>query len=206
MSNVAYIADTGRGSVGSVADGKSTNGRIWKMVLDPKNERKVTSLSIYIEGDDKPVKDPDRIHQPDNVETTLNGIYVTEDPGSSQQFAFGSADPAATTARLWQHRFADGANVIIARVNQSSDETVGYDVDGDPAVVGARGALGSWETTGVVDASPWFGPGAFLINVQAHTLWVEKGPGDDNVNPPAGPDFTNKREGGQLLLIHVPGG
>jgi hypothetical protein len=36
-------------------------------------------------------------------------------------------------------------------------------------------------------------------------LWVEKGPGADNVAP-AGPDFTNKREGGQLLLIRVPGG
>jgi hypothetical protein len=204
-SNVVYIVDSGRGTTGPVANGKSTNGRVWKMVLDPKNERRVTSLSVYIDGDDRMVKDPDRVHQPDNVETTLNGIYLTEDPGSSQQFPSGSADPAATTARVWQHRFSDNTNNIIARVDQSSDETIGYDVDGDPTVEGPRGNLGAWESTGIVDASAWYGPGAFLINVQAHTLWVEKAPGADNL-PPEGPDFTDKREGGQLLLIHVPGG
>ena len=40
-------------------------------------------------------------------------------------------------------------------------------------------------------------PDMFLINVQAHTLWVEKAPGDDN-NADGQPDFTYKREGGQL--------
>jgi hypothetical protein len=57
---------------------------------------------------------------------------------------------------------------------------------------------------GIVDASDAFGPGAFLITVQAHTLWVEKAPGEDN-NGDGQPDFTYKREGGQLLLIRIPG-
>jgi hypothetical protein len=56
-----------------------------------------------------------------------------------------------------------------------------------------------------VDASSFFGPGAFLIDVQAHTLWIEKRPGEDNFAP-AGADFMYKREGGQLLLIRIPGG
>jgi hypothetical protein len=55
----------------------------------------------------------------------------------------------------------------------------------------------------MVDASKAFGPDMFLINV--HTLWVEKAPGDDN-NSDGQPDFTYKREGGQLLLIRIPGG
>ena len=52
----------------------------------------------------------------------------------------------------------------------------------------------------------------FLVDVQAHTYWVERAPGDDNYGPwpqdtPDGiPDFTYKREGGQLLLIRIPGG
>ena len=49
-----------------------------------------------------------------------------------------------------------------------------------------------------------FGPDMFLINVQAHTLWVEKAPGGDDVAP-AGPDYTFKREGGQLALLRIPG-
>ena len=69
---------------------------------------------------------------------------------------------------------------------------------------GPDGAWGAWETTGIVDASAAFGAGAFLINVQAHTLWVERALGTDNFGIPTGPDFTFKREGGQLLLIRIP--
>ena len=192
MQNVVYIADTGRGSNSASGNAfASTNGRIWKLVLDPNDSTHVLSLSILIEGDDNPVKTLGEIHQPDNVETTPNGLYITEDPGSSQQFPVGSTDPAATPARLWQHLFAGGANTPVAKVDQSADEGP-TDVDSSTA----KGALGSWESTGVVDASSIFGPGAFLINVQAHTLWIEETPG---------PDWTYKREGGQMMLLRIPG-
>jgi hypothetical protein len=192
MQNVVYVADTGRGSNSASGNAfASTNGRIWKLVLDPSDPKKVLSLSVYIEGDDRPVKTIGEIHQPDNVETTPHGLYITEDPGSSQQFPIGSTDPNATPARLWRHDFATGVDAPVAVVNQSADEGP---TDVDSAT--APGALGSWESTGVIDASSVFGPGAFLINVQAHTLWVEQS---------SGPDWTNKREGGQLMLLRIPG-
>jgi hypothetical protein len=53
--------------------------------------------------------------------------------------------------------------------------------------------------------SDWFGPGMFLVTVQAHTLFVETAPGLD-VTGDGNPDILNKREGGQLLLVHLPGG
>jgi hypothetical protein len=205
MSNVHYIIDSGRGTIGAPAPGRSTNGRVWEMVLDPENPRQVDSLSILVEGDDAPVKTPTEIHQPDNIESTASGLYITEDPGSSQQFPFGSTDANATTARLWRVDLTavnpDAAKAVVARVDQSADEGP-TDVDGTPGVF-APGNLGAWESSGVVDASSVFGPGAFLVTVQAHTLWVDKAPGDDNF-PPAGPDFTFKREGGQLVLLRVP--
>jgi hypothetical protein len=192
MQNVVYIADTGRGSNSASGNAfASTNGRIWKVVLDPADSTQVLSLSVLIEGDDNPVKTLDEIHQPDNLETTQNGLYITEDPGSSQQFPVGSTDPAATPARLWQHLFATGANRPVAKVDQSADEGA-TDVDSTTT----PGALGSWESTGVIDASSIFGPGAFLINVQAHTLWIEQAPG---------PDWTYKREGGQMMVLRIPG-
>jgi hypothetical protein len=200
MSNVAYIVDSGRGSVGAVENGKSTNGRIWRMVLDPNDSTKVTSLSILIEGDDNPVKTLTEMHQPDNIESTANALYFTEDPGSSQQFPSGSTEANATTARVWQYRFDTGLNTVVLKVDQSADEGP---TDNDLAT--SPGNWGAWESSGIVDASAAFGPGAFLIDVQAHTLWVEAAPGDDNF-PPEGPDFTNKREGGQLLLIRIPNG
>ena len=198
MSNVVYIVDSGRGTTGDPGPGKSTNGRIWKMVLDPTDPKRVLSLSIFVEGDDNPVKTLREVHQPDNIETTPNSLFLTEDPGSSQQFAPTDTSPSATTARLWRVPLSGGAPEVVAKVDQSADEGP-TDVDS-----ASKGNLGAWESSGVVDASAAFGPGAFLVTVQAHTLWVDKATGDDNVAPP-GPDFTYKREGGQLVLVRVPG-
>jgi hypothetical protein len=197
MEHVVYVVDSGRGTAGTPAAGLSTNGRVWKMVLDPRDPKKVTSLSVIVEGDDSPVKTLNEVHQPDNIESTPAGLLITEDPGSSQQFPVGSTDPNATTARLWWVPFS-GAPQVVVKVDQSADGGP-TDVDGRPA-----GNWGAWETSGIVDASAAFGPGAFLIDVQAGTLWVEKAPGDDN-NGDGQPDFTYKRAGGQLLLLRIPG-
>lgn len=201
MQNVVYVVDSGRGRTAAQSldtpNFRSTNGRVWKMVLDPNDPTVVTSLTVFVEGDDNPVKTLGEVHQPDNIESTANGVLLTEDPGSSQQFPAGSTDPNATTARLWYVPFS-GSPEVVVKINQSADGGA-TDVDGRSA-----GNWGAWETTGIVDASEAFGPGMFLINVQAHTLWVEKAPGDDN-NGDLQPDFTYKREGGQLLLIKIPG-
>ncbi|HYI74697.1 MAG TPA: hypothetical protein VEW90_05435 [Gaiellaceae bacterium] len=198
MDNVVYVVDSGRGTAGASQAGRSTNGRVWKMVLDEDEPTEVTSLSVFVEGDDAPVKTLNEIHQPDNIESTANGILVTEDPGSSQQFvAADQGLPNATTARLWWVPFS-GTPQAVVKVDQSADGGP-TDVDGRPA-----GNWGAWESSGIVDASAAFGPGAFLIDVQAATLWVEKAPGDDN-NGDGQPDFTYKRAGGQLLLLRIPG-
>jgi hypothetical protein len=200
MGNVVYIVDSGRGRTAAQSldtpNFRSTNGRVWKMVLDPDDPTNVTSLTVFVEGDDNPVKTTDEVHQPDNIETSRRGILLTEDPGSSQQYPVGSTDPTATTARLWWVPFS-GTPAVVAKVDQSADGGP-TDVDGRPA-----GNQGAWESSGIVDASGAFGPGAYLIDVQAHTLWVEKAPGDDN-NGDGQPDFTYKREGGQLALLRIP--
>jgi hypothetical protein len=211
ISNVAYIVDSGRGTaptqpapptppVPTFGPGLSTNGRVWKMVFDPTDSTKVTALSILIEGDDAPVKTLNEMHQPDNIESTPNALYFTEDPGGSQQFPAGSTDANATPARVWQYRFDTSVNTPILKVDQSADEGK---TDVDPATT--PGNWGAWESTGIVDASAAFGPGAFLINVQAHTLWIRARPGADNF-PPKGADFTDKREGGQMMLVRIPNG
>jgi hypothetical protein len=199
--NVFYFADTGepraipdpatgrlkRGPAGTM--GPWPNGRIFKVVLDPSDPTVVDSLSIVVDGDEGGYNNAAVLHQPDNVETTANSILVTEDPGGHNQYPAG--DPAGTTARVWRYDLATGAFTVVARVDQSQDP-------------GQDAAQGSWETTGIVDASAAFGPGAFLINVQAHTIFVETALGPDLV-PPPGPDWLYKREGGQLLLLRIPG-
>jgi len=202
MSNVVYVADTGRGSASTSGNAfASTNGRIWKLVFtDPDDPTKAT-LSLLVEGDDAPLKTVNEIHQPDNLETTAAGsLMVTEDPGSGQQFPVGSTDPAATTARLWWMKLDTGAKTVAAKVDQSGDEGP-TDVDAAPA-----GNLGAWESSGVVDASAVYGPGSFFVTIQAATLWLEKeivAPADDP--GPLKYGFTKKRSGGQLVLLRVPG-
>ena len=76
MGNVVYVVDSGRGTAPArpiLGARASTNGRVWKMVLDPDDPTKVTSLDRVVEGDDNPVKTLDEIHQPDNIETTQTG-------------------------------------------------------------------------------------------------------------------------------------
>jgi hypothetical protein len=183
--HIVYFADTGepraipnattglldRGP--SSARGPFPNGRIFKMVLDAQDPTIVESLSVLIDGDAAGYNNVGALHQPDNVETTATSMLITEDPGAHNRFA------GATNARLWRYDFATGAMTAIA-------------VAADPTA--------DWETTGVVDASEYFGAGAFLINVQAHNVYVETNPSPINPN-----GLTQKREGGQLLLLRVDG-
>jgi hypothetical protein len=202
MGNVVYLIDSGRGATSAGGNAfTSSNGRVWRMELDPADPTLVDSLSVLIEGDDNPVKTLDEIHQPDNIESTPAGLYITEDPGSSQQFAAADQGlPNATTGRIWQYRLSDGALHPVLAIDQSADEGP---LDVDAATSPA--AWGAWEASGIVDVSSVFGPGTFLVDVQAHSIFVETGPGPD-LMAPAGPDWTNKREGGQLLLVTIPGG
>ena len=208
--NIVYLADSGRATSGAAAAGKSTNGRIWKMVLsessDPNAPLDVT-LSILVEGDDNATKTFREIHQPDNLETTADSLLVTEDPSTNNQFL--ASDTGAHGARVWRVPLTSpgvaGTPEIVLAVDQSLDEEPGYDVDGDnvagitpaPPPI-APGRLGAWEASGIVDASSIWGPGWFLVDVQAHTLWVDK------EADPVNAGFTRKREGGQLLAVHIP--
>jgi hypothetical protein len=203
--HIVYFADSGR------ASGVSTNGRIWKMVLsesaDPDAPLNAT-LSILVEGDDSSTKTFREIHQPDNLETTANSLLVTEDPSSGNQFALTDPDTRKTPARVWRVPLTSpgvaGTPEIALAVDQGLDEDARWDVDAPdvlplPVPTISPGRLGAWEASGIVDASSIWGPGWFLVDVQAHTLWMSKEPDPVNVG------FTRKREGGQLLAVHIPG-
>ena len=192
--NVVYVVDSGRGATSAGGNAfTSSNGRVWKLVLDKNDPTKVTSFSILIEGDNAPVKAPNEIHQPDNIESTGRSLLITEDPGSSQQFQ--PTEVNATTARLWQYDLASGTMRVAARVNQSADEGP-LDKDQNPN----RGLLGAWESSGIVDVSSVFGPGAFLIDVQAGTFVVTEETRVEGTDT-----LVYQRDGGQLGLLRIPG-
>lgn len=204
--NVVYFADTGEpravpdpatgrlrrgGAVPPAAMGQYPNGRIFKMVLDRKDPTKVEGLSILIDGDVRGAAGAgalDLIHQPDNVETTKDLLLLQEDPGSHNQYPLGTG----TTARIWAYDLKKGgAPFVVARVNQSADEGP---TDKDASTTKAN--AGAWESSGIIDASKYFGKGAFLVDIQAGSLIVEEEQRGT---------LTYQREGGQLLLFRLPG-
>jgi len=198
--NVVYFADTGEprakpdATTGrlrrdSTGGGPYPNGRMFKMVLDRRDPTIVSSLSILIDGDamgSAGAGNVNLIHQPDNVETTKDLLLIQEDPGSQNQYPLGTG----TTARVWAYELATGALYPVARVNQSADEGP-TDRDADPT----RARAGAWESSGIVDASKFFGKGAFLLDVQAGSLVIEEEKRGT---------LTYQREGGQVLLLRLP--
>jgi hypothetical protein len=192
-SNVVYFADTGEpraipdAATGRLRRGPSgtqgpwPNGRLFKLVLDSSDPTQVESLSILIDADTGGYGNVDVIHQPDNVETTESSLLIQEDPGSHNQ--------GATTARIWRYDLDTTDLDVVARVDQSAQPTA---------------ALGAWESSGIVDASAAFGPGAFLVDVQAPTLVVNRADGPDFTGD-GNPEWIYEREGGQLLLVKIPG-
>ena len=76
-------------------------------------------------------------------------------------------------ARIWQYRMNQGDWRIVATVN---------DFDG--------------ESSGIVDATEFFGPGNWLLTVQAHGT---------NVDEEIIDGIKFKREDGQLMLMKIPG-
>ena len=162
--NVVYIADSGRGADQRPAatPATSTNGRIFKLVLDPKRSDQGKSLSILIDGDDNPAGALGEIHQPDNVETSKNLLLDHRGPGQQQQFPVGSTDRRHDRAAAGATASGQRDLAVVAKVDQSADEGP---TDRDAAT--ARARLGAWESSGIVDASKHLGKGTFLIDVQA---------------------------------------
>jgi hypothetical protein len=203
--HVVYFADTGepraianpatgrlqRGPAGTM--GPYPNGRIFRMVLDDADPTQVDSLTVLIDSDPLGPGNPLAMHQPDNLETTADSLLIQEDPGSHNQFAL--SNPAGVGARVWKYDLSTGALDAVIEVDQSLDESAGYDVD--PSAAANRGA---WESSGIIDASSIWGPGWFLIDVQAGSLILQRE--DGMLGDRA---VTFEREGGQLLRVKIPG-
>jgi hypothetical protein len=168
--NVVYVADTGRSRV----------------VPDPATGRLVRGPSGTVGFADngrvfKFVLDPTN----PRVVTSLSILADGDNPGWAEYVPFTSPDNVGTSvnslmiqedtdeASVWRMDLASGAWGVVATVN-------------DPA----------GESSGIVDASAWFGPGTWLLDVQAH---------GSNVAEETIGDVTYKQEAGQLMLMRIPG-
>jgi hypothetical protein len=163
-----YFVDTGAPTVlcnGSPCD---AFGSIYRMEFDPQNPTENARLTLLERSRNADVE----WASPDNIASGKNSLMLQEDPAYAE---------FARAPRIFNFR-TNASGALVDR-GQAVVELDNADC------VEASGTC--WESSGIIDASAWFGAGAWLFDVQAHTLPV--------------PSQNLANEGGQLLLLRLPG-
>jgi hypothetical protein len=172
---VVYLADTGDGRmVPDPATGRLTRGPSGTPGAYPNG--RVYRLEF----------DPDNPRRVDDFSILLNAdlggrnnpavLHQPDNLGTSANSLMVQEDTSQLPgSRVWRYDLATQMWTVVAAVQNGTAN----------------------ESSGIVDASEWFGDGAWLLDVQQHDTFVESQPGPNGV--------TLKREGGQLLLLRIPG-
>ena len=125
----------------------------------------------------------------DNDPGGLNNPAVMHQPDnidtSTRSLMVQEDSGQAPFSRIWRYDFASQTWSVVASVQDQQ-----------------------WESSGIVDASAIFGPGMWLVTVQAHNVFeYADGPIAGLPNGPITGGIPNtttaKREGGQLVLLRV---
>jgi secreted PhoX family phosphatase len=169
-----YFVDTGAPSVLCNGAPCDQYGSIYRLEFDASNPTENARLTLLQRSRGADVD----WASPDNVASGKNTLMVQEDP----------AYPGfARAPRIYNFRtddrgaLEDRGHGVVELTNADCVEAAGT----------------CWESSGIIDASAWFGTGAWLFDVQAHTLpFTYQGA--------SGPVQISK-EGGQLLFLRLPG-
>jgi uncharacterized protein DUF839 len=168
-----YMADTG------TKNSEDFDGRIYRFDHDTRHPLHA-SLTVVLDSR------VDNLRNPDNLGASSLGLMIQEDRNADNiKSNPPGQDNLGGYSRLGFYSFSSKSLTWIARVNTP---------DKDAKSSGA----GSWESSGVVDASKLFGSGWWLLDVQAHTRSALQ-PGFDLV------PNSSSGEASQLLLLNLPG-
>ena len=94
-------------------NGPYPNGRIFKMVFNRDNPRRVDRFSILLNSDLGGPNNPAVMHQPDNMDTSENSLMVQEDSGQ------------APPSRIWRYDLTTRTWSVVAQVNNQLWESSG---------------------------------------------------------------------------------
>jgi hypothetical protein len=176
-----------------IGGGSAQRGRVFKMVLNEKDPKKVDSLTIFADGNAA----ASNFIRPDNLEVGHESIMVQEDNPNS---------------RLWMYSFSGGSWTAVARVDSNPADATTNDPGENSGIIDMSQWLGDgwWaldvqahQDTTIPIPNPMIHPDQFLD--PTFQTWaggpIPPGP----VIPPGGNQYRFHRENGQLLLIYVPG-
>jgi hypothetical protein len=163
-----YFVDTGSEGVRCGAAACDAHGSIYRMEFDRTDPTANARLTLLQRSRGADLD----WASPDNVASGKNSLMVMEDPAYAG---------FARAPRIWNFHttaaggFLDRGSAVVELPNAECVEASGT----------------CWESSGIIDASAWLGAGAWLFDIQAHTLPV--------------PALGLLNEGGQLLALRLPG-
>jgi hypothetical protein len=170
-----YVADTGKAPA-------TLRGRVYQLDFDRGHPKRAT-LKMILNGD---APDNDDIYNPDNMDASDRVLMIQED----REAAFRGPAFSGGYGRVMEYRFSDGRLRSVARVNTPPGSP--------PNPENCTNCLpGTWESSGIIDASRVLGQNWWLLDVQAH----------NSTAPQPGPTLapnSSTGENGQLLAVYVP--
>jgi secreted PhoX family phosphatase len=175
---MVYFVDTG--NLNAQCGGKPCDlfGSIYGLRLDPEDPTRNARLVLLARSQGAETG----WASPDNIAVSRNSLMIQEDPAYA-----GFNRPE----RIWNFKLRPNGKLAPpqAVVELKTEKFTGA-VCSEPAGT-------CWESSGIIDASPWLGDGTWLFDVQAHTLPFSYKDKQATINVSA--------EGGQLLFLRLAG-
>ena len=151
---------------------ETKHGRLYKIDIDASSGQVPTAwIKPLLDGDAG-----DDLVNPDNIDTSKTSVVIEEDRNPENR----GADVSGGYGRVLVYDLATGELRQVARVDTPATQ-----------------APGTWEASGILNASQWLGSDWWLLDVQAHSASKPQ-PGPSLV-----PD-SSTGEDGQLLAIRIP--
>jgi hypothetical protein len=170
--NKFFFVTTGSGAANVL-------GRAYEVNFDPENILGTTTITMLYNADSIATAGDDIGFAPDNMDASSEFLMIQEDGTSQSRPQYAAR---AREGSIWRHDIKNGyAAKRVVELNPPG--TVIAAGQTAPPAVGP----GVWETSGIIDASKYFGRDSWLFVVQAH-------------GPSIAP-VPNSAEDGQLLLM-----
>lgn len=167
-----YFVTTGSG-------GPNQLGRAYEVQFNEQNLLGATKLTVVYNGDTVAAAGGDIGFAPDNIDTSERYLMIQEDGTTQSRVEYAKR---AREGSIWRHDLKNNfAAKRVVELNPPGTEIL------SPATVPPTVGPGVWETSGIIDASDFFGRDSWLFVVQAHGPSIAPAP--------------NTVEDGQLLLM-----
>jgi len=158
-------------------------GRVYRLNFDATNPLAGANLTILVNST------VNELISPDNVDMNVHGeLAICEDPNYNLSMLGLTRDTG-----FWIYNIATDQLELVAEIDRESAKNHAFQADSLNTNDPGSDTPGGWEFSGVIDAERFLGRGAWILDIQAHSL---------RINP-----VGETVEGGQIFEIsHVPGG